>query len=339
MLGAMSSLDAVADLVAGKTVLITGGTGSFGRACTRRLLDLDPKAVRIFSRDEFKQLSMRVDFQDQRMRFLIGDVRDVERLRVAFRGVDIVIHAAALKQVPACEYNPFEAVRTNILGASNVVMAAIDVGVPLTVALSTDKAVNPSNLYGATKLCAEKVFTNAHSYVADTGGTFTCVRYGNVVGSRGSVVPLFLEQARKGVVTITDERMTRFWITLDEAVEFVLSRAAVTEGGEVFVPKLPSMRIVDVAAAVAPHAKRKIIGIRAGEKLHEVLLTRDEARQAVDLGDCYSLLPFDVDVPDERVRVPEGFEYSSDANDVWLDERSFVNRLDSALRPGGPIVR
>lgn len=335
----MPGPDLVADFVRAKTILITGGTGSFGRACSRRLLEFEPKAVRIFSRDEFKQLSMRVDFEDARMRFLIGDVRDADRLRVAFRGVDIVIHAAALKQVPACEYNPFEAVQTNILGASNVVMAAIDAGVPLTVALSTDKAVNPANLYGATKLCAEKVFTNAHSYVGDTGSTFTCVRYGNVVGSRGSVVPLFLDQAKTGTLTITDERMTRFWMTLDEAVEFVLARAASASGGEVFVPKLPSMRIVDVAAAVAPQAKHEIIGIRPGEKLHEVLLTKDEARHAVDLGDCFALLPYDGATPHAGSPLPDGYEYSSDGNDMWLDEQAFLERLDSALHQAGPIGR
>ena len=240
--------------------------------------------------------SWRTRFDDDRLRLLLGDVRDRDRLRVATRGVDVIVHAAALKQVPACEYNPFEAVQTNVLGAENVVAAAIDNDVPLTIALSTDKAVNPVNLYGATKLCAEKIVAQANVYAGSARSRFASVRYGNVVGSRGSVIPIFKAQAETGVVTITDERMTRFWITLEEAVEFVISSMPLVQGGETFVPKIPSMRITDVADALAPGAERRIVGIRPGEKLHEVMLTEDEARNAYDLGDRYVILPVVPDV-------------------------------------------
>jgi UDP-N-acetylglucosamine 4,6-dehydratase/5-epimerase len=307
-----------------KTVLITGGTGSFGQACVKVLLEqYDVHAVRIFSRDELKQSEMQARYLgDKRLRFLIGDIRDRERLVRATRGVDLILHAAALKQVPVAEYNPFEAVQTNVIGAENVVAAAIENTVPHTLLLSTDKAVNPVNLYGATKLCAEKIVTQGNAYAADSPVRFATVRYGNVVGSRGSVVPLFLRQAETGELTITDERMTRFWITLPQAVDFVLSRAAVMEGGEVFVPKIPSMRVVDIAEALAPDATRRITGIRPGEKLHEVLLTEDEARHALELEDAYLIYP---EFPLWRGEpytggppVADGFRYSSDANDEWL---------------------
>jgi UDP-N-acetylglucosamine 4,6-dehydratase len=321
-----------------KTILITGGTGSFGKACTEVLLrDHAPRTIRLFSRDELKQSELQARYPDEsRLRFFIGDVRDRERLVRATRGVDLIIHAAALKQVPACEYNPFEAVQTNILGAENVVSAAIANNVPRVVALSTDKAVNPVNLYGATKLCAEKIVTQANAYATDSDARFANVRYGNVVGSRGSVVPIFMAQAHTGTLTITDERMTRFWITLPQAVEFVLSSLRLIEGGEVFVPKIPSMRVVDTAEAIAPDAERVITGIRPGEKLHEVMLTEDESRHAQELEDRYVIVP---EFPTWRSApythgppVAEGFRYSSDNNDRWLTAGELQAMLPS-LQP------
>ena len=307
-----------------QTILITGGTGSFGRACIAELLEShDPKAIRVFSRDELKQTEMQTNFSDDpRLRFLIGDIRDRDRLARATRGVDLIIHAAALKHVPVAEYNPFEAVQTNIIGTENVVSAAIDNEVPRTIMLSTDKAVNPSNLYGATKLCAEKIVTQGNAYAADSVARFSCMRYGNVVGSRGSVVPLFMKQAESGELTITDERMARFWITLRQAVEFVLGRVDTMEGGEVYVPKIPSMRVVDIAEAIAPGANQRIIGIRPGEKLHEAMLTEDESRHAFELDDSYLIFP---EFPTWRSNpfsggkpLCDGFRYSSDLNPEWL---------------------
>ena len=307
-----------------KTILVTGATGSFGNKFLSRLLsDYDPHAIRVFSRDELKQSELAAKFPgEERLRFLLGDVRDQERLIRATRGVDVIVHAAALKQVPACEYNPFEAVKTNILGAENLITAAIENDVPRTLALSTDKAVNPVNLYGATKLAAEKIFTQGNAYAADSAARFSNVRYGNVVGSRGSVVPLFKKQAESGVLTITDERMTRFWITLDQAIDFVLGCLDRMGGGETFIPKIPSMRVMDIAAAMAPDAERRIIGIRPGEKLHEVLLTEDESRHALETDDSYVLLPEYALWPLREVEggspVEPGFRYSSDSNDQWI---------------------
>jgi UDP-N-acetylglucosamine 4,6-dehydratase len=310
-------------IIDGKTFLVTGGTGSFGTRLIETLLrDHAPHAIRVFSRDELKQSELQRRFADEdRLRYLLGDVRDLSRLVRATRGVDVIIHAAALKQVPAAEYNPFEAVQTNVVGAENVVAAAIENDVPLTLALSTDKAVNPVNLYGATKLCAEKIVTQGNAYAADSPARFGSVRYGNVVGSRGSVVPLFKAQAETGVLTITDDRMTRFWITLDQAVQFVLDCLEVTGGGEVFVPKIPSMRVTDMAEALAPDAERQIIGIRPGEKLHEVLVTEDESRHSYESDGRYVILPEYAswtlrDVEGERM--VEGFRYSSDSNDAWV---------------------
>ncbi|HWT24515.1 MAG TPA: UDP-N-acetylglucosamine 4,6-dehydratase (inverting) [Solirubrobacteraceae bacterium] len=324
--------------LSGKTLLVTGATGSFGRAFLRTVLERhDVEAVRVFSRDELKQSELERAFPDDRIRLLLGDVRDRERLRVATRGVDVIVHAAALKQVPACEYNPFEAVQTNVVGAENVISAAIDNGVPLTIALSTDKAVNPVNLYGATKLCAEKIVAQANVYAAGGPARFASVRYGNVVGSRGSVIPIFKQQASTGVVSITDERMTRFWITLEQAVEFVLSSLPLVRGGETFVPKIPSMRIVDVAAALAPDAERRVIGIRPGEKLHEVLLTEDEARHSFDLDDRYVIMPqratWDVAPPAGARPLPDGFRYASDDNDRWLGPEE-LRAMAKSLPPG-----
>ena len=310
--------------LAGKTILITGATGSFGSHFVKTLLDEhDVQSIRVFSRDELKQSQLSETFDhDSRLRLLLGDVRDLPRLIRATRGVDLIVHAAALKQVPAAEYNPFEAVQTNVVGAENVVSAAIENDVPLTVSLSTDKAVNPVNLYGATKLCAEKLVTQGNAYAADSPARFATVRYGNVVGSRGSVIPLFKSQAETGVLTITDERMSRFWITLDQAVEFVLGSLSMAGGGEVFVPKIPSMRVNDIAEAIAPDAERRVIGIRPGEKLHELLVTEDESRHSYELDDRYVILPEYASWPLREVagkRLADGFRYSSDTNDRWLD--------------------
>jgi UDP-N-acetylglucosamine 4,6-dehydratase len=308
-----------------KTILVTGGTGSFGTRFIERLLrEEEPQAIRVFSRDELKQWDLQRKFaDDDRLRYLIGDVRDRERLIQATRGVDVIIHAAALKHVPVCEYNPFEAVRTNIHGAENIVAAAIANEVPLTVNLSTDKAVNPVNLYGATKLAAEKIVIQGNAYAANSPARFASVRYGNVVGSRGSVVPLFKAQAETGTITITDERMTRFWITLDQAVQFVVDSAARMGGGEVFIPRIPSMRVTDMATALAPDAEIKIIGIRPGEKLHELLVTEDESRHAYEVDNGFVILPeyafWELKTPESGTALPGGFEYSSGANDWWLN--------------------
>ena len=313
----------------GKVILVTGGTGSFGTKFVETILDrFNPAVIRIFSRDELKQSEMQRRFADEsRLRYLIGDVRSKERLELATRGVDLIVHGAALKQVPACEYNPFEAVQTNIIGAENVVAAAIANQVPMTVALSTDKAVNPVNLYGATKLAAEKIVTQANAYTGDLPVCFACVRYGNVVGSRGSVIPIFLSQARSGVVTITDERMTRFWITLDEAVNFVIESIGAMGGGEVFVPRIPSMRIVDVADTLAPSAERRIIGIRPGEKLHEVLVTADESRHAYATANGFVIMPEYAQWPLKDVdgeRLVPGFAFTSDTNDAWVTSEQLL---------------
>jgi UDP-N-acetylglucosamine 4,6-dehydratase len=312
--------------ISGKTILLTGGTGSFGTAFADRVLREHPGVtLRIFSRDELKQYEMSARLQgQQQLRFFIGDVRNRSRLTRAMQGAHMVVHAAAMKQVPACEYNPFEAVQTNILGAQHVVDAAIDAGVERVVALSTDKAVNPVNIYGATKLCAEKIIVQGNAYAARTATRLSCVRYGNVVGSRGSVVPLFRRQASEGRITITDERMTRFWITLEEAVDLVFFALEHAAGGEVFVPKIPSMRVVDLAAAMAPSVPRTVTGIRPGEKLHEVLLTSDESRHGFDLGERFVILPEQPWWTDHApwsagAPLDDGFVYSSETNDRWLE--------------------
>lgn len=317
------------------TILITGGTGSFGRKCVERLLEeKHPKKLIVYSRDEWKQHEMRGGgLDDPSVRYFLGDVRDLERLRRAFKGVDIVIHTAALKQVPACEYNPNEAVATNIIGTKNVIDAAIDCGVQRVLTLSTDKAAAPVNIYGATKLVAEKLSVHANAYSRFDETIFSCVRYGNVLGSRGSVLPLFQEQKLRGRITITDARMTRFWITLDQGVGFVLSCIDQMRGGEVFVPKLPSMKVVDLARVIAPDAEIETIGIRPGEKLHESMLSADEARQSVDAGDRYVILPGDRpwigDLWRHKSRkLPENFEYTSDRNERWLTFDEMAEMLD-----------
>lgn len=310
-----------------KTILITGGTGSFGKKCTEIILkNYKPKKLIIFSRDELKQFEMAQIFSDKEypcIRYFIGDVRDKERLYRAFHGVDYVIHAAALKQIPAAEYNPFEAVKTNILGAQNVINVAIDQKVKKVIALSTDKAANPINLYGATKLCSDKLFIAGNSYVGRDDTIFSVVRYGNVVGSRGSVIPFFVKQQETGFLPITDPRMTRFWITLEQGVNFVLQCLEKMVGGELFVPKLPSMKIMDLAKAIAPECKTKIIGIRPGEKLHEVMIPRDDARMALEFSNYYIIQP-DFRFFGRRFKndngnpVLEDFEYSSGTNTWWL---------------------
>jgi len=308
-----------------KNILITGGTGSFGKKFTEIILErYKPNKVIIFSRDEMKQYEMSKIFSEKKypnIRYFIGDVRDKERLHRAFHGVDIIVHAAALKIVPTAEYNPFEAVKTNILGAENVINVAIDNNVKKVIALSTDKAANPINLYGATKLCAEKMFISANNY-SPYGTKFSVVRYGNVFGSRGSIVPFFKECRSKGVVPITDKRMTRFWITLKQGVNFVLKCLQETEGGEIFIPKIPSMKVIDFAKAICPDCKHKIIGIRAGEKLHETLLSRDDGIYTCEYGDKFITYPYVVDDKGGKQKgkpLKEGFDgYRSDNNAQWL---------------------
>jgi len=317
------------------SVLVTGGTGSFGRKFAEILLkEYHPKRLIIFSRDELKQHNMRSEgFDDPSLRYFIGDVRDLSRLKRAFNGVDIVVHAAALKQVPACEYNPLEAVATNITGASNVIEASLDTGVQRVLAMSTDKATSPINLYGATKLVSEKLFVQGNSYGGADGTLFSCVRYGNVVGSRGSVVPLFKEQMKTGRLTITDPRMTRFWITLDQGVRFVISCIEQMYGGEVFIPKLPSMNMLELAKTMAPDAQIENIGIRSGEKLHESMISVDEARQTVELKDRYVILPAHPWWSEknwvEGSKLPEDFHYSSDTNHWWLSPDEMMTLINS----------
>jgi UDP-N-acetylglucosamine 4,6-dehydratase len=308
-----------------QVILVTGGTGSFGKKFIEIIMaEYHPAKVIVFSRDELKQHEMRASgFDYPNLRYFIGDVRDQQRLRRAMNGVDIVIHAAALKQVPACEYNPMEAVKTNILGSSNVIDAALDAGVKKVMALSTDKAVNPVNLYGATKLSAEKLFVQSNAYAAGSATRFSCVRYGNVVGSRGSVVPMFIKQRASGKLTITDSRMTRFWLTLEQGVRFVIHCSELMQGGEVFVPKIPSTRIVDLAKVIAPEATLEVIGIRPGEKLHEVLINEDEARNAIELDEMFVVQPsstlwFGHAWLDKGHELADGFRYTSETNPRWL---------------------
>lgn len=325
-------------MLSGKTILVTGGTGSFGKAFVKKVLsEHDPHKVIIYSRDEFKQYQMAQMFTSDKLRFFIGDVRDEKRLSRALTGVDYVIHAAAMKQVPAAEYNPFEAVQTNIMGAQNLINAALESKVQKVVALSTDKACNPVNLYGATKLCSDKLFVAANAYSGKLNTRFAVVRYGNVLGSRGSVVPLFRQLAPTGEIPVTDERMTRFWITLPQAVKFVIDSFALMSGGELFIPKIPSMRITDLAEAVAPGCRIKKVGIRPGEKLHEMMISRDDSRHLFELRDRYIKMP---DFPFWKVVLPEGatpvldnFEYASDTNTMWLN----VEQLREVLQQEGVV--
>ncbi len=327
-----------------KVVLVTGATGSFGKKFIKIMLEeYHPAKLIIFSRDELKQHEMRVGgFDHPNLRYFIGDVRDLQRLRRAMHGVDIVIHAAALKQVPACEYNPMEAIKTNILGSSNVIEAALDAGVERVMALSTDKAVNPVNLYGATKLAAEKLFIQSNVYAGESNPRFSCVRYGNVVGSRGSVIPIFIHQRMNGgKLTITDTRMTRFWLTLEQGVRFVIRCTEQMRGGEVFVPKIPSTKIIDLARVVAPDAELEVVGIRPGEKLHEVLIHEEEARNAVEREDMFVVKPttalWQRDLEYEGAPLPDGFRYSSDTNPWQLtveEIRAIVEPIEKEMLQG-----
>src|SRR3989475_5010101 len=290
-----------------------------------------PRRLVVFSRDELKQSEMIARFNDQSLRFFVGDVRDQARLERAMHGVDVVFHAAALKQIPSCEYNPFEAIQTNVIGAENVINAAIDAGVTRVVMISSDKAVNPINLYGATKLCAEKLFVQGNAYGFPRGSVFSVVRYGNVIGSRGSVIPLFAAQRASGRVTVTDRAMTRFWIRLEQGVEFAIRCAELMSGGEIFVPKISSMRIMDLVAAVGPGVAIEDIGIRPGEKLHEILISEDESRQALELDEMFVIEPVDPSWAFKHwdgKRPARGFRYSSDTNDAWLSPAAMMELCD-----------
>lgn len=333
----MTSSENIGSIIDGKSVLITGGTGSFGRNFAESILKkYSPKKVIIYSRDEYKQAVMAQELIDPRLRFFIGDVRDLPRLQMAMREVAVVIHAAAMKHVPVAEYNPMECVKTNVIGAENVVQAAIDNRVARVVALSTDKACNPINLYGATKLASDKIFVASNNLSGNVGTRFSVVRYGNVVGSRGSVIPYFRNLIAQGAdqLPITDERMTRFWITLEQGVSFVLTSLEMMQGGELYVPKIKSMSIVDLARVMAPKLPHKVVGIRPGEKLHEVMITEDDARNTRDLGDRYVVEPTVVEWPyagyaDRGTSVPENFRYASDNNPDWLDAKSLATMLES----------
>lgn len=318
-----------------KTVLITGGTGSFGKKFTEVLLKRHKaKKIIIYSRDEFKQHEMALKFKSNKnIRFFIGDVRDKDRLMVAFQEVDFVLHAAALKQVPAMEYNPAEAVKTNTLGAMNIIDAAIERGIKKVIALSTDKACNPINLYGATKLCSDKLFIAGNSYSGKANTRFSVVRYGNVVGSRGSVVSVFNEKIKSGVIPITDARMTRFFITLEQAVDFVIKCFGMMHGGELFVPKIPSVKVIDVPKIMAPNCRTKIVGIRPGEKLHEVMVSEDDARNTLEFKTHYIVKPsfpwWKEKNHSSGRRVPDGFRYASNNNKDWLEGKRLKKVLSS----------
>lgn len=328
----------------GRSVLVTGGTGSFGSAFVRRLLtrSSSPRIV-VYSRDEQKHETMaralQAEFPDEfhRLRFFIGDVRDASRLELAMRGIEVVVHAAALKIVPMAEYNPFECILTNVHGAENVVKASLRTGVKKVIALSTDKAANPINLYGASKLASDKIVVAANNLSGELGPRFSVVRYGNVIGSRGSVVPLFKELAGAGAkaLPVTDPRMTRFWITIEQGVSFVLSSAAMMDGGEIFVPKIPSMKITDLARCIAPDVPHRTVGIRPGEKLHEVMITEDDSRMTVELEDRYAICPANPDWTGQHLcalgakPVSEGFRYSSELNPEWLDHAGLERLLSS----------
>ncbi len=332
-----------------KTILITGGTGSFGKRFIRRILATHkPRRLIVYSRDELKQFEMAKQFPESvypSLRYFIGDVRDKERLMLAMRGVDFVVHAAALKHVPAAEYNPFEFVKTNILGAQNLIDACIERGVKKLVALSTDKAANPCNLYGATKLCSDKLFVAGNSYSGATGPRFSVVRYGNVLGSRGSVIPFFMKQSETGVIPITDPRMTRFWITLDQGVDLVVAAFESAHGGEIFVPKIPSMKVTDVAEAVAPGCRLEVVGIRPGEKLHECMIGEDDAPYTFEHPTHYVIQPAihnwhnDPSRAAGGKRVAEGFRYSSEINEKWMTKDELLGVLKEYRYAGSELVR
>ena len=314
------------------TVLITGATGSFGKAFTKKILSTtNVKKVIAFSRDELKQFEFQNEVIDSRLQFFLGDVRDYQRLLQIMRGVDFVIHAAAMKQIPASEINPIEAIKTNIIGAENIVSASIQSGVKKIIALSTDKAANPANLYGATKLCSDKLMISGNTSPGNTATKFSVVRYGNVLGSRGSVIPFFKEKLKTGVIPITDIEMTRFWITIEDGVDFVLKSIQRMQGGEIFVPKIPSFKVADVAKVVAPDAKTEIIGIRPGEKLHEVMITEDDSFYTLEFDDYYAILSPELMKSDyykkNGKQVKVGFRFSSDNNKDWHTLETFKSTL------------
>ncbi len=320
------------NIFSGKSVLVTGGTGSFGKALIKRLLAVkDIRKIIIFSRDELKQFEMQETFKSEKLRYFLGDVRDYNRLEQATFDVDIIVHAAAMKQIPAAEYNPMEAIKTNIFGAENVIRAAIYNGVSRVVALSTDKAANPANLYGATKLCSDKLFVAGNILAGKRDTKFSVVRYGNVLGSRGSVIPFFLEKAKTGVIPITDPRMTRFWLSLDQGVDFVINSLERMQGGEIFVPKIPSFKVTDVAKVVAPNIKHETIGIRQGEKLHEVMITEDDSLNTLEFVDHYVISTSPETYKNSNGEsgkiVEEGFRFSSETNPDWFTEETFKTFL------------
>ncbi len=313
--------NSIKEMFQGKTILVTGGTGSFGKAFIKYLLkNYSPKKVIVYSRDEMKQYLMSQDYiKNKVLQFVLGDIRDKEKLEMMCRGVDYIVHTAAIKIVPTAEENPSEAVKTNVIGAMNIIDAAIKNKVKKVIAFSTDKACNPVNLYGATKLCSDKLFIAANSY-SET--LFSIVRYGNVIGSRGSIIPIFLEKKKEGIIPITDERMTRFWITLEQGVEFVIKNLNRMRGGEIFIPKIPSMKIIDLVKAIAPECKIEYIGIKPGEKLHETMIASDDARNTTEFSDYYMIRPqcsFWVceDYPNGK-SVQEGFSYTSNTNPNFL---------------------
>jgi len=317
-----------------KTVLITGGTGSFGQAFTKQILELkEAKNVIVFSRDELKQFEMQAEFSSSNLNFILGDVRDYERLLEATVGVDVIIHAAAMKQITASELNPMEAIKTNILGAENIVKSAIENKVGAVIALSTDKASNPVNLYGATKLCSDKLMIAGNKLSKNSQTIFSVVRYGNVLGSRGSVVPLFLKQSKSGKVTITDENMTRFWLSIEDGVKLVLDSLEIMLGGEIFIPKIPSFKVIDVAKVVAPDAQIDIIGIRPGEKLHEIMITEDDSFYTREFDNYYVILSPELINSKNYVNsgklVSVNFRYSSDTNSLWHTDKTFKEKLES----------
>lgn len=322
-----------------RSILITGGTGSFGRACVHHILTQHKvKRLVVYSRDELKQFEMCNELDADNLRYFIGDVRDASRLERAMNGIDTVIHAAAMKQVVASEYNPIECIMTNVIGAENVINAAINAGVKKVIALSTDKAVNPINLYGASKLCADKLFVAANHIAGNQGCRFSVVRYGNVIGSRGSVVPVFRKQMESGTLKITDRRMTRFWLTIEQGVEFVIQSLGHMHGGEVFIPKIPSMKIVDLALAMAPDCNQEETGIRPGEKLHEIMIPADEARHTFEFENFYVIQPNFIrwDINGARTyagatgrQVPEGFSYTSDGNTEWMGPDALLDMINS----------
>jgi UDP-N-acetylglucosamine 4,6-dehydratase len=316
-----------------KKILVTGGTGSFGSGFVKKLLDANlASEIMVYSRDELKQFELNEKLLSSKLKFVLGDVRDYERLQESFRGVDIVIHAAAMKQIPASEVNPMEAIKTNVLGAHNIIKAGIESNVKKIIALSTDKAANPANLYGATKLCSDKLMISGNISHGNIGTKISVVRYGNVIGSRGSVIPFFKEKSKSGIIPITHEEMTRFWLTIDDGIDFVLKSLERMKGGEIFVPKIPSFKVIDVAKVVAPTAKTQIIGIRPGEKLHEVMITKDDSQYTYEFDDFYAIFPDELPniefYKQNGKKVQPGFEFTSKNNSNWHTFETFQNLLN-----------